>query len=580
MRYKSQKLKKILTKTIAMLLVIVIVMMSLSIADNNAQASFAAFAIGSISYYIFTQLLISLGHEFNSDQQAQVALLDFYNKSYGVSRNALDEMKILIGEFASKYNDDAVLPEYKQHFKLPERLFEDIVDFYAEWLGGKKERIHAVNPNLTQKDMYEQGYYIDPDIHDGEHVPIGTANGTFYLPLMPGTSTMLEFYSNSMAIQTVEVQGEIWSFRLRTGSQWNHLDSYKNGVRQVNFTTDVKYKIYEYFIYGVLIGETVYIRYSAITVDGILFASLPAHSLGVFQLSTIETTKISNQISIQEVTTEYIAQQTHIVIYHQNEAGEWRPCIWQEVSGECPCPDVIITEIRREIHIIVNENWQSENAAVLNPDGSSRTYEDTFYPPRPGEGTIGGGYIPGTKSIEELFGDIRKKLDELRGLGRPGQLTLEQELEGLRQKTGEITDHQTRELIRLGLGQIALDLQNVTTLTEVQILDLTLTRSITRVRELTQTISIPLPPPSLGGFAMFPFCIPFDVYNIFNVLIATPIEPRFEFDIVPFADADTTIVIDFTMFETIRILFRNGMLITFVIGLVVVTRRYIWTGGG
>jgi DNA-binding transcriptional LysR family regulator len=79
---------------------------------------------------------------------------------------------------------------------------------------------------------------------------------------------------------------------------------------------------------------------------------------------------------------------------------------------------------------------------------------------------------------------------------------------------------------------------------------------------------------------MFPFCIPIDVYNIFNALIATPVEPRFEFDILPFINADTTIVLEFSQFETIRQLVRAGMLIAFIIGLTVSTRKYIWTGGG
>jgi hypothetical protein len=89
------------------------------------------------------------------------------------------------------------------------------------------------------------------------------------------------------------------------------------------------------------------------------------------------------------------------------------------------------------------------------------------------------------------------------------------------------------------------------------------------------------PPPPAGVFAMFPFCLPWDVAALVEALSAPPVEPRFEFDIFGglFEDAGT-IVLDFRQFEEIRRLVRMGFLILFVIGLLVATKSYIWTGGG
>jgi len=89
-----------------------------------------------------------------------------------------------------------------------------------------------------------------------------------------------------------------------------------------------------------------------------------------------------------------------------------------------------------------------------------------------------------------------------------------------------------------------------------------------------------------GTFAMFPFCIPWDVYNFFDALAVTPVTPRFEFTLFPasvtgkWGFETEPIVIDFEEFETPRQIVRGGFLILFIAGLIVVTRKYIWTGGG
>jgi hypothetical protein len=103
--------------------------------------------------------------------------------------------------------------------------------------------------------------------------------------------------------------------------------------------------------------------------------------------------------------------------------------------------------------------------------------------------------------------------------------------------------------------------------------------------ERLQTKYGTIQPPTPGAvFAMFPFCIPWDVMRIFQALAVPPVEPRFEFDITPDVlrsrGSEGKIVIDISMFEGPRQIVRNGFLIAFIIGLAAVTKRYIWTGGG
>ena len=86
------------------------------------------------------------------------------------------------------------------------------------------------------------------------------------------------------------------------------------------------------------------------------------------------------------------------------------------------------------------------------------------------------------------------------------------------------------------------------------------------------------PPPA--SFAMFPFCIPWDIATFINNLIATPIEPVFEARPFEHLGIDSVIRIDFSLFQDVLEIFRWGMRIMFVLVLIIVSRKYIWTGGG
>ena len=78
---------------------------------------------------------------------------------------------------------------------------------------------------------------------------------------------------------------------------------------------------------------------------------------------------------------------------------------------------------------------------------------------------------------------------------------------------------------------------------------------------------------------MFPFCLPFDVIGIFTAFAAEPeiIEP-IEVNILPFLPGNTgMITVDFNIpgIDALVKIFRTGMLLLFVFGLILSTRGLV-----
>lgn len=75
---------------------------------------------------------------------------------------------------------------------------------------------------------------------------------------------------------------------------------------------------------------------------------------------------------------------------------------------------------------------------------------------------------------------------------------------------------------------------------------------------------------------VFPFCIPFDLFYLVDVLNAEPETPHFEF-LIPFPDPveDYTWVVDFEKFEEIAKIVRVCETILFIGGLILITRNII-----
>jgi hypothetical protein len=75
----------------------------------------------------------------------------------------------------------------------------------------------------------------------------------------------------------------------------------------------------------------------------------------------------------------------------------------------------------------------------------------------------------------------------------------------------------------------------------------------------------------------FPFCIPFDIYDLVTTLQSSDSSPPvLEFTIkVPVINYNWKISIDFSMFQTQVTLFRGGLLLFFIIGLAFSTGKLI-----
>lgn len=75
---------------------------------------------------------------------------------------------------------------------------------------------------------------------------------------------------------------------------------------------------------------------------------------------------------------------------------------------------------------------------------------------------------------------------------------------------------------------------------------------------------------------VFPFCIPFDIIDLFTTLIAEPVAPRFEFPMqFPDYGIDYTFVIDFNDFEVLAKVFRTCETVLFILSLCILTGKVI-----
>lgn len=77
----------------------------------------------------------------------------------------------------------------------------------------------------------------------------------------------------------------------------------------------------------------------------------------------------------------------------------------------------------------------------------------------------------------------------------------------------------------------------------------------------------------------FPFCIPFDIYNLVTMFVAEPVAPVFEWEIpVPSMGKSFKLEVDLSAWDGIAQLFRTLELVGFIIGLGWITRDKILRG--
>ena len=77
----------------------------------------------------------------------------------------------------------------------------------------------------------------------------------------------------------------------------------------------------------------------------------------------------------------------------------------------------------------------------------------------------------------------------------------------------------------------------------------------------------------------FPFCIPFDIYDLVQVLDADPEAPHFVFDVdFPYMEEPWHIDIDFSTWDPVALVLRRLELLLFIVGLAMATRNYYIRG--
>ena len=88
------------------------------------------------------------------------------------------------------------------------------------------------------------------------------------------------------------------------------------------------------------------------------------------------------------------------------------------------------------------------------------------------------------------------------------------------------------------------------------------------------------PVEDMGSFTydikgLFPFCIPFDIYDMLNLLVAGREAPHFEYRFYVPGIVDYTMEFDFAMFEPLADVLRKMELLAFCVGLAFVTKSLI-----
>ncbi|RHQ44528.1 MULTISPECIES: hypothetical protein [unclassified Roseburia] len=79
-----------------------------------------------------------------------------------------------------------------------------------------------------------------------------------------------------------------------------------------------------------------------------------------------------------------------------------------------------------------------------------------------------------------------------------------------------------------------------------------------------------------GWTTIFPFCIPFDLVRCFEVLKAKPVAPDWEYTLrVDSLNFEYTFHLNFNKVRPLVTIFRTGVLLTFIVGLILVTRNII-----
>ncbi len=186
-------------------------------------------------------------------------------------------------------------------------------------------------------------------------------------------------------------------------------------------------------------------------------------------------------------------------------------------------------------------------------------------------------------SVEQL----KAILEYLKGLNIEGLgeyiQQLETTLDGLKQGdedreailgdiSGQLNELKNR-LDSLGLESVGSDIKSIS-----ENLAKLLNIEISAELDISETIDKFNTPDSIT--TKFPFSLPFDVYNVFNILSADPVAPQFEIpiDMTTIGGEVYTIDIDLSEYDFIANIVRWLLYGVFLIGLILLTNRLIGRG--
>ncbi len=186
-------------------------------------------------------------------------------------------------------------------------------------------------------------------------------------------------------------------------------------------------------------------------------------------------------------------------------------------------------------------------------------------------------------SVEQL----KAILEYLKGLNIEGlgeyMQQLETTLDGLKQGdedreailgdiSGQLNELKNR-LDSLGLESVGSDIKSIS-----ENLAKLLNIEISAELDISETIDKFNTPDSIT--TKFPFSLPFDVYNVFNILSADPVAPQFEIpiDMTTIGGEVYTIDIDLSEYDFIANIVRWLLYGVFLIGLILLTNRLIGRG--
>ena len=214
--------------------------------------------------------------------------------------------------------------------------------------------------------------------------------------------------------------------------------------------------------------------------------------------------------------------------------------------------------------------------------------EDVTFDRTPAEETIGSAMGLGlvstnpTLTIDTTTGEITAAdnidLSTLQSLVEKlseGQLKFE-DIEGYLQSIVALlqaqgADQKTINAILQGIRSNTKDIADINAAVQ------SIAESIAAAQEITAEKDFDIDTPTTI-IDKFPFCLPFDVYNTFNLLSAQPVAPKFTFPLKMEGVFDFSISVDFTKYEWIANIVRWLLYVVFILGLILATNKLIGRG--